>query len=328
MLKLFEKNTGLQIVLILVVTALLWMQPLADPQPMSASDGFAPLYSLLFNLHLAPLAAVIVAMLLVLVGGFLLNIILANANLVSQNSLLPTLFYTLFMSAGANTLTPTLIVGVISIAFVGILLLHSTLLTVPPNKICGAGAIIGICSMVYLPSLALLVAYLLIAVNYRLYSWRDWVVLLLGLLAPYLLLWSVLFLNNGLVDSLESIVNSFSHATIRLGDINNIHAIANVVLLAIFVVSLFTLWRRFNENTVVWQKNATTVLLTTLAAIATLFYSQLFPTCFQLFAIPFTFCANHRFSPESRRRNASRRKWSVHAYDCLFLLTIAAAILC
>ena len=42
MLKLFNRNTGFQIIVILVVTILLWLRPLANPQPMPEVDGFAP----------------------------------------------------------------------------------------------------------------------------------------------------------------------------------------------------------------------------------------------------------------------------------------------
>ena len=78
MLKLFERNTGLQVIIILVVAVLLWIQPLAHPEPMPAPDGFAPLYSLIYHIGLSPLVAVIIAMLLVLLGGFFLNLIMTN----------------------------------------------------------------------------------------------------------------------------------------------------------------------------------------------------------------------------------------------------------
>jgi hypothetical protein len=276
MLKLFEKSTGFQVVVILVVTILLWMHALAHPQPMTPPDTFAPLYGLLYSLSLSPFLSVLIAMLLVIAGGILLNLMLSNAGLVSQNSLLPTLFYILFMSATADTLTPTLIVGVLAIAFVSMLLLHSTLLTIPSDKIFGATALIGICSLIYLPSLTLLIAYLLVAVSYRLYSWRDWMVLLLGLLAPYLLLWIILFLKRH--PSPESFPGNCGHLSPSQFSILNsqfsLSLAANIVLLLVFLVSLFTLWRRFGEKTTLWQKNATAVVMPTVAALAlTLLYS-------------------------------------------------------
>ena len=118
MLKYLEKSTILQVIVLFVAVVLLWGGALLHPVPMPAPVSYGPLYEVLYNLSLPPLVGVILAMLMVLAGGLLLNLMLANAGLVSQNSLLPALLYILFMSADATTLTPTLIVGVLDIAFV------------------------------------------------------------------------------------------------------------------------------------------------------------------------------------------------------------------
>ena len=331
MLKLFEKSTLFQVVVILLVTILLWLPHLADPQPLTTPDGFAPLYSLLYNLSLSPLLSVIIAIVIILVGGILLNLMLANAGLVSQNSLFPALFYILFMSATADTLSPTLIVGVLAIAFVNMLLLHSTLLTISSDKIFSATALIGICSLFYLPSLVLLLSYLLVAVNYRLYTWRDWMVLLLGLLAPYILLWIIFFLNGTLAESFQEMAAALSfhlspftfHLTLSL--------VANIILIVFFLVSLFVLLRHFNEKTTLWQKNATAVIMPMVAAIILIFYNPTLPINLQFFAIPFAFCASLRFSSSTHHYThygRNRHQWKAHLKDLLFIIVIAAAIVC
>lgn len=328
MLKIFERNTGLQVIIILVVAVLLWIQPLAHPEPMPAPDGFAPLYSLIYHIGLSPLVAVILAMLLVLLGGFFLNLIMTNVGLVSQNSLLPTLFYTLFMSAQATTLTPMLLVGVLAISIIKMLMLHSTLLTISSDKIFGIAALIGICSLIYLPSVALLASYLLVVVNYRLYSWRDWMVLLLGLMAPFLPLWAVQYLSDDLAAGFVSMGDTLATTHFHAHPVETLPAIANGILLGTFLISLFTVWRKLGEKTVVWQKNATSVMLLTVAAIAVLLYSGLYPINLQYFAIPFALCATIRFTPETRRRMPRQKQWRRNLYDYLFILIIVSAVLC
>ena len=330
MLKLFERNTIFQVVVILVVTILLWLPHLSSPQPMPEPAPFAPLYSLLYNCHFSPLLAVLLAIVLVVGGGIHLNLILANVGLVSQNSLSPTLFYILFMSATADTLSPTLIVGFLVIAFVRLTLLHSTLLTISSDKVFGATALIGICSLFYLPSLLLLLSYLLVAVSYRLYSWRDWMVLLLGLLAPYILLWTVLYLNDSLAESFPAMAASLipPQFSILISQFS-ITLVANSILLLFLDVSLFVLWRSFGEKTTLWQKNATAVMLPTVSAIALIFYAPAFPINLQFFAIPFALCATLRFtSTHSNSFGRQRHQWKNHLKDLLFLIVIVAAILC
>ena len=334
MLKLFERNTVFQIVVILVVTTLLWLPHLAAPQPMTEPSAFAPLYGLLYSLSLSPLAAVIIAIVLVIVGGILLNLMLANAGLVSQNSLLPTFFYILFMSATADTLSPTLIVGIVAIAFVNMLLIHSTLLTIPSSKIFGATALIGICSLFYLPSLMLLIAYLLVAISYRLYGWRDWMVLLLGLLAPYVLLWIILYMNGTLAESFPAMAAVLTPP--HLATVNfqfSLSLVANAILLLVFLVSLFVHWRRFGERTTHWQKNATAVVMPTVAALGLLLYNPTLPVNLQFLAIPFAFCATVRFTLNTQHssfsaRHSFRHQWRSHLKDLLFVIVIVAAIVC
>lgn len=332
MLKLFNRNTGFQIIVILVVTILLWLRPLANPQPMPEVDGFAPLYNILQSLSLAPLISVMLAMVLVVLGSLGLNLMLANAGLVSQNSLLPALLYILFMSAGADTLSPTLIASLLSIAFVSMLLLHGTLLTISSEKIFGATALIGISSMFFLPSLVLLASYLLVAVSYRLYNWRDWMVLLLGLLAPYTLLWIILFMGGGLGESFNQLGDTLTHPHIFFqADEWSLSLVANGVLLLVFAVSLFVILIRMNERTTVWKKNASAVLLTTVAGIGMLAYTAFFPVNLQFFAIPFALCATLRFTTESHSAGYSRRRrsdWKKHLKDILFIIIIVAAIVC
>ncbi len=329
MLKLFEKSTIVQVILILAVTVLLWAKAFANPQPMVPTGHYSPLYDFLCQLALSPILSTILALLLVIGGGVYLNLILANANLISQNSLLPTLFFVIAMSANTPALSPALLAALVIVVIVERLLLHSTLLTVPSNKIFATAALIVIASMLYLPALSLIVAYLLIAINYRLYSWRDWMVFLLGLLAPYLTLWSVLLFTDGLLPSFDDMALDFASIDLTLGTFTTLQAVANGFLVLVFAFSLFIVGRRMGEKTVVWQKNATTVMLITVAALAMLPLGEAFPVNMQFFAIPFAFCVTQRLGLMPHVSLATRRtNWRSHLYDLLLILTVIAAILC
>ena len=328
MLKLFERNTVIQAILILMVTGLLWAKAFAHPLPMVATGHYSPLYDLLCQLSLSPFLSTLLALMLVVGGGVCLNLTLANANLVSQNSLLPTLLFIVAMSANDPSLSPSLLAVLIGIVIVGRLMLHGTLLTVSANKIFATAALIGIASMLYLPSLMLIIAYLLIAINYRLYGWRDWMMLFLGLLAPYLLLWSIQLFTGNLLDSFALMGDNLVHVNPTVGNFSTLQAIADIFLLTAFVVSLFVVWSRMGEKTVVWKKNATTVMLLTVAAVAMLTFSQLFPIDLKFFAIPFTFCLSHRLTLPRKRSRGRKKSWRSHLFDLLFILIIISAILC
>jgi len=330
MLRLFEKNTGLQAVLVTLALVLLWLPSLLAPPPMEPSTGEAPLYGLLFGLSLPPLAAVIVAMLLVLVGGLLLNLKLATNGLVSQNTLLPTLMYIVAMSATESTLSPTLLTGVASVGVIGILLVHGTPMTLTTNKICNSRALIGITSMFYLPALALLLTYLLVTINYRLYRWRDYAAMLLGLLAPYIALWCTLFMHGTLDSYWLAVADSLSGIGLVLAPTDTLGTLANAVIVLFMAVSIFSVWAKMGKNTLLWQKNATSLMLLTMTGVLLLFYTQLFPLRLSLFAIPFAFCGALRFIMGAKRSKSrsSSRKFHIPVFDLLFIIILIAAFLC
>lgn len=326
MLKVFEKSTLLQVVIILATTALLWVPDIISPIPMPAPNGFAQLYSLVYSIGPSSTVATAAAVVLILLGGLSLNLLLANVGLVSQNSLLPTLLYILFMSAGASTLTPQLIVNVLVVVLVNLLLLRSSHLTIPTDKIFGASVVIGFCTLFYLPALALVLTYIFVAVSYRLYRWRDWVVFLLGFLAPCLPLWAVLFFDGSLAESFSSMADTLSTLHFSLPASLSLSVVANAALTILFVTSLLALWSQLGEHTVVWKKNAITVMLITVAALVMIPFTGGVPFNLQFLAVPCALSASLWFAAGGHRFKRSRRRCRL--YDLLFLITLMAALLC
>ena len=330
MLKLFNSNMAIQALLIIVALVLLWLRALIAPPPMVASPTDGGLYTLLLNLlSSAPRAAVVIAMILVLVEGVLLNLLLADINLVPQTSLLPTLLYVIFMSAPATTLTPMILVAGVLIACIHQLALHGTLLTIPTTRICSATALISLCSMFYLPALALLVSYILVAVSYRLYSWRDIATMILGFLASYIFLLTVLYMTDNLAIWWSATAAALGDITFTTIATDTLPFIANIVLTLIFAASVFMLWSKLGEHPVMWQKNASTVMFFTVGGITMLFFSHMLPVDLSFFAIPFALCGTHMLMPANGRSSASRRRnQRLWINDLLLVLIIIAAFVC
>ena len=329
MIRFFERNMTLQVVLILAVLLLLWVPSMVHPPAIVTSSETGILYELVLRwLSPAPLWAVVVAMLLVVAEGFNLNLLLSNVGLVSQKSLMPTLLYILAMSSMATTLTPIVIVNALLVPCINQLVLRGTLLTIPTNRICGTTVLIGISTMFYLPAIAIMCSYLLMAISYRLYSWKDWVVMLLGLLAPYFILVTVLFMNDMLVEEWLIWIERLGGATFRVGESTLLQALAIGFLAALFVVSLLALWSRLGEHPIVWQKNASAVMLMTVGGLIMLFYSQFFPVDMQLFAIPFAFCCTLFLTREGKGATRGKKKSYDWVYDVLWILVLISVIVC
>lgn len=297
---------------------------------MTAGDHPALLYSILRSwLAPTPRLAVVTAMLLTLAEGMMLNMLLSNVGLVSQNSLLPTLLFVVATGAGATTLTPMVVVWAALIACLNQLMLRSSLLTIPSPKICGATALIGIASMFYLPAAVMMLSYLLVAVNYRLYNWKDWAVMLLGFIAPYLALVAVLFLTGDLVPWWDSVTDGLGDISVTIGSFTLPQALGAAGLLFIMLWGLMNVMLHLSEHPVVWQKNATTVMLFFVGALCILLYVPVQSASMQLLAVPFAFCTTLLlFGSSPSAANSRSRKKRLWIYDILLILIIIAAIAC
>lgn len=329
MVNLFRKNMAVQALLILVALILLWLRQLITPQPMLAMDTDGILYTLLQSwLSAVPRVAVIIAMILVLAEGLMLNILLSDIGLVPQTTLLPTLLYIILMSAPATTITPMLMVNAALIASVHLLMLRGTLLTIPASRICSVTSLIGLCSLFYIPSLALIISYLFVAISFRLYNWRDIVAMLLGLFAPYLMLVTVLFMADSLPAWWSATTASLGGFAFSIAKTETLPLIANIILGLIAAAAIFTLWSNLGKHPVLWQKNASTVMLLSVGGIIMLFYSHVLPMDLSFFAISFALCGTHMLLPQRNVSIIGRRKQHLWIYDIILILTIAAAIVC
>lgn len=326
-MKLFTQSILLQAVVILLALLALWAPALAAPTAMPASGSGAPLYDLLARwLQPAPMAAIIIAMVLVLIEGVMLNLLLVDAGLTSQNSLLPTLLYIIAMSAPATTLTPMIPAAFLVIACLRHLMLKGTLLTISVDRVCAATALIGLASMFYLPAVLLMLSYLLVGINFRLYSWKDWAAMLLGFMAPYVLLVTVLMFTDGLGEWWQSVVGTIGSIALTVNDFTPLQAVANIVLVLALMAGIVSVWTLSGERTVVWQKNATTYITLIIGAIAMMLVTNIFPVNMQLVAIPFALSLTCLLLPPARTMSHHKRKEWV--YTLILILIFIAALIC
>lgn len=328
MLKDLERNTVLQIALLLVVALVLWGRALVHPDVMPDACGYSPLYSAQQH-TLAPRLAVVLSLLLSIGGGLLLNLTMVRTAMVPQHSLLPTLFFLALMGSGSATLTPTAIVALFSVIIVDVLMLRGTLLSISANKIGHVSVLIGICTLFYQPAIALLITYLMVAINYRLYGWREWMVMLLGFLAPYLLFWMVFFLNGTLLEHWSAMLDGFTDYRTALGTLAGASGIANIVLVVAFAASFISLWGKLGEKTLVWKKNAASVMLFTVAGVAMLPYGTLLPIDLKPFAVPAALCLPLFLVAERTHTHSYRRQktWRNRLSDVLFVIIFIAILI-
>lgn len=294
MLKLFRTDVYLQAVIIAVVAALLWVRAIVAP-PSALPEGGGSLFYFLFG-WMSPRTSVIVALLLSVVEGILLNAMFFHNKMINQGTLLPMLFFLLATGIGVCFLglTPLLAGTFFIILCVGQLMITGTLLSLPIDKTFGAAACLSLATLFCPTAAVFLLPLMMSMLNYSLYSWRDWTMLLLGFAAPYIPLELYWFLSGDsfyqnylLLYSLTDIALVSSHSAADW-------AMSASFLFFTLVAVIVTAFACQSHGTN-YTKNATAILFFLVGSLLYAAYSTLNPVATQAYAIPFAFSASALF---------------------------------
>ena len=297
MLRIFRTNVVLQIFIILIVAVLMWIGVFIHPRP-TPIEGGGQLYYWITGL-LSPLASTIIAFVLVIVEGVLLNSMLYRHKMMTQSSLMPLLFYIIAMSIGRPTLTPMLLGSLFLIIGMSQLMLTTTLLSLDLDKIFGASASIA-CATLFCPAMAVFLVPLIANMfNFSLYGWRDWTMLILGILAPYIVLETYYYMVDELFYRNYLILYGLTDINWSVGG-SLIDWIGSLIFLLLFVVGFGSTVINGQNKTINFKKNLTAILLFTVGRILFTLYTHIFPVHTQAFAIPFALCTTLLFVDPKR----------------------------
>jgi len=298
MLKIFRTDIFMQAIIIVIVSVIMWIGVFLHPQPIPI-DGGGPLFYWITG-FLTPRWGAIIAFLLVLAEGFIFNGILYRHKMITQNTLMPMLFYIIAMSLGTPTITPILIGSFLLILAIGQLMLTTTLLSLSLDKIFGAAALVSLATL-FCPSMAVFFIPLIINMfTYSLYGWRDWAMLILGLLAPLILVETIYFVTDEMFYRNYLLYYDLTNLRFRAQG-TWINWIGSIIFLFIFIAGLGAAFVNSQNRNVNFKKNITAILSFTIGSVLFSLYSYLIPISTQAYAIPFA-CSTTSLFIEPKRK--------------------------
>lgn len=304
MLGIFKKNIGVQCVVVFVMALLLWGGSFIDPTIMNSPKGYAFLYNLIYQqIHDCPLASTIIAFVLVIVESVWLNLMLYNHKIQTQVNLLPAALYILLMSIvpGGQTITPTLLVNIAILAATNQLLQNKALaISLDKNFTCAF--FIGLAILCHWDAIWLIIPLLIIYPMMKLYAWNNWVVLILGIMAPFILLLGYQFLWGDISYYLYLIAHEFHIPSINYDYSDRWATIVSVIFLLLMVISWFTFNQYYNKQTQLKKNNANIILLPIITSIIWCLYNEIIPLNTQFFSIPGTYLLCLYFSKQTQRQ--------------------------
>lgn len=217
MLKRLSK-TGffLQFIIFLAIGTVLWFPAFIQPVSPAGTNLSGPLYDAVMTwLQGNLLVSAIIAALLVISQAFLLHVLLASHDLISRDSFIDAIIYLVLMSwqPAMLCLHPALPAGIlILLSLLMIMKMYGE--TDPYKHVFTASFSIAIASLFYQPAIYFMAGLWFCLFTYRITSWREWFITIIGLILPLVYLFSYYYwqgsVNQGLDMVERSLTDQFS----------------------------------------------------------------------------------------------------------------------
>ncbi|MCK5838468.1 MAG: hypothetical protein KAG99_01410 [Bacteroidales bacterium] len=195
-LRFFKKNFVLQLVLFFLFAVLLWLDGFISPKAAAENWINTPIYRFIIHFfgQLPAVIGVLFAFVLLLSQALILNQTIINTKLMPRNTFMLAFIYVLLMSYSPDSLRlhPVLIANFFLIlSFRTIINIYN--LKEPYIETFNAGLLFAIASLIYIPSLLFIIFLGSLFMIYRIYDIRVWIISVVGLITPFLFIFTYYF---------------------------------------------------------------------------------------------------------------------------------------
>jgi len=245
-----------QISLLLIISLLLWLDVFINPGQIAKTENPSPLfyqiYKLLENHYWIN---TILAFLILLSEGIFLNYIIRNENFISRNSYLPMLIFFILMSSSTNllTITPALFSNLFLILSLRIIFNFYDE-EEPFLQVFNAGFFIAIASLFYLPSAIFLLLFWISFFVFSQYTWRNWLISIIGFITPYLFLIVYYFWFDKLEIFVDNYLMFFMNFNSPIADYSIFAYVFLISFVFLLLLSLNNLLLKLNEKVIKIRK--------------------------------------------------------------------------
>lgn len=318
----FKSNNASAYIFIPLLTIALWVFGYIHPVEIPSVKHAMPLYELVLRPFYNIWLNISVALILVIAQSFLMNYIVNENEVLTRPSFLPAALYAIFMSSNkAMLILHPLIFG----NFFLLLAIHRLLTSYRKDKgfsnFFDAGFLIAIASLFYFPYIVFFPLLAAALVILRPFNWREWMISVCGLLAPYILTGTVYFM----IDRLDYLVYDrmlfYFSRQLNLGTLSGSFYFTNSVQLSILILAGARLFTGLNTGSQKTKKSIVMLIWFLLAGVASIAITQEVSTsCFAAVAIPASVFYAHYFIN-------LKRYWLAEVLFLLFLGSIVANLI-
>jgi len=243
MLRRISKLTFLiQFLIYIGIAALMWVPEFMHPKAAVRIASEGPLYSFIASL-LASHTLVSVSLVLAFVIGLSLILYFIGSvnDILPRENFLPAILYLFLMSwnTGLSAMNPLLPSGIlITLSIYTLMRMYGQ--SEPYRQVFTASALIGLSSLFYLPSIYFLIMIWISLVTYRITTWREWIIALIGFLIPFIYLISWYFWNDEFTKGVHQILTSVDDPGISLEGIQSYEIAWMIITAFLLIITLIT----------------------------------------------------------------------------------------
>lgn len=246
MVYFFKNNRFIPVFLIPVLAFLLWFKELDNPNIVELRYAM-PLFELLSNfLGFSLYVKAIFGIVILVISAFYFNYIIDHYNMLKKKTFLPAFVFVLFFCSSPAFLKFQPIIPAVLFVLFGLnKLMRTYRQEIDLSDFFDASMMISIASLFYFPTLFLFPLVWVTLVVVRPYVWREWAVSFLGVIIPYLFVftWYYYF------DTLDVFVNEklFYPSDFQFYTFNEHHLAFIVLVGVIILLSIFSLVKYFSD---------------------------------------------------------------------------------
>ena len=210
-IRFFSKKFFIQYAVLFLLTIILWGDDLLNPSEIHVNAGGDDIFGFFGFLNTHPLYIVILSILLLYIQAVVLNQVFENHRLTERNHLLTAAIYVITLSSNSDLTQP---LGILITNFILIILLNIVLNIYgrkePFRHVFDAGFLIGLASMIYFPVVYFILFVWIALMLYQIFTWREWVIPVIGLSIPYLFAGTYFFWKDSLTLELSHLSTPFT----------------------------------------------------------------------------------------------------------------------
>ena len=259
LISFFKKSFVVQYIVLLVIHGLLWLPAFMAPENFQHSFSASPtpgsiMLHWLLDGH--PLAAIILAFLLILFSGIVLNFTLINNGLAGKNSLITALLF--YMLAAHQPWLLQMHEGLIPafiLIFIMYLIFDLYTREEAYSHVFHAGFLLAMATLFYFPMVLFILMVFFTFIVYRLFKWCEWVILIFGFLTIYIFVFTTYFWFDQLPGLLGWLDSGFQHIhLLQLPSSDVLGYIIEVSLILLFGMAFFVSGSHLNEKVISIRK--------------------------------------------------------------------------